>query len=174
MDNVSLFFLVFGLNGQFWAIDNLMIFGAKYLIYLTILLVFILAFKAGSREKKALLFIFLAIPIAILLIKAIHIFFYEPRPYVFFNFSPLIDNNADASFPSRHASIASVVAFSYLYFKSKWALFFLFLLTWVGVSRVYVGVHYPLDIVGGIGLGVVSLIIAKQVVNLLKIRLFKS
>lgn len=174
MDNVSLFFLVFGLNGQFWGIDNLMIFGAKYLIYLTILLVFVLGLKAGLREKKALLLIFLAIPIAILLIKAIHIFFYEPRPYVFFHFSPLIDNNADASFPSRHASIASVVAFSYLYFKSKWAPVFLFLLTWVGVSRVYVGVHYPLDIVGGIIVGVVSLIIAKQVVNLLKTRFFKG
>lgn len=160
MDNLSLFFL-----------DQLMIFGAEYVIYLTFVFIFILTIKGGFRERKALLLSLICIPVVILIIKIIHLFFFEPRPFIIHDISPLVVHNADASFPSRHASIMSVIAFSYVYFKSKWSPLFIFLLFWVGISRVYVGVHYPLDILGGVLVGIISLIIAKQIVKFLKIKL---
>lgn len=156
MDNISLFFLVFGLSNHSDFVDSLMIFGARFLIYSTFLLVFISAFKGRSKEKKALILAFLAIPIVVLLIKFIHIFFIEPRPFVNFHFSPLLDTEPDASFPSRHAGVMSAIAFSYTYLKSRWAPLFLFLMLWVGISRIYVGVHYPLDILGGFLVGIIA------------------
>ncbi len=145
-----------------------MIFGARFIIYLTFILMFVLAFKGGIKEKRAVILVILSIPILILIIKIIHIFYFEPRPFVSFQFDPLIDVAEDASFPSRHASIMSSIAFAYLYFKSKWAVFLLLLMLWVGVSRIYVGVHYPLDILGGFIVGIISLAIALQVKKLLK------
>lgn len=171
MDNLSLFFFLFGLSNRLEFLDQLMIFGAEYVIYLTFIFIFILAIKGGIREKKALLLSLICIPIVILIIKIIHLFFFEPRPFTIHDISPLVLHSADAAFPSRHASIMSMVAFSYVYFKSKWSPLFIFLLFWVGISRVYVGVHYPLDILGGILTAVVSLIIAKQIVKFLKIKL---
>lgn len=173
MDNIGLFFLVFGLSNHSSFADSLMIFGARFLIYLTFLLAILSAFKGGFKEKKAMILAFLAIPMVILLIKGIHLFFFEPRPFVNFNFSPLLNTDADASFPSRHASIMSAIAFSYAYFKSKWALLFLLLMIWVGVSRIYVGVHYPLDILGGLVVGIISLLITKQILKKLKSNLFR-
>lgn len=170
MDNITLFFLIFSLNGRIWTLDNLMIFAAQYLIYLTILMVFVLSFKGGTKERKAMLLAFLALPIAVLLIKAIHLIFFEPRPFVDFHFSPLISHNADASFPSRHAAIMSVVAFSYTYLKSKWAPVLLFFMLWVGAARIFVGVHFPQDIIGGFVVGLISLIIALQIIKLIKLR----
>lgn len=134
-----------------------MIFTTQYGIYLTFFLMLILAFKAEVQEKKALLLIILAIPIAILLIKIIHLLYFEPRPFVTLNFSPLVDSKTDASFPSRHATIMATIAFAYIYFRSKWSYLFVVLAILVGISRVYVGVHYPLDILGGIAVAIVAI-----------------
>lgn len=173
MDNAAIFLLIFGLSNQSAALDSLMIFGARFLIFLTFLLVFISAFKGGVKEKKAMILSFLAIPVVILIVKGIHLFFIEPRPFVIFYFSPLLDAGSDASFPSRHASIMSAIAFSYLHFKSKWAPLFLFLMLWVGISRIYVGVHYPLDILGGLLVGIISLVITNKILKKLKSNFFR-
>lgn len=173
MDNVSLFFLIFNLHGHSRLLDNLMVFGSTYLIYLIILFIFILGLKGGIREKKACLLILLGIPIAVLLIKGIHLFFYESRPFVAFQFPPLITEKLDASFPSRHATIASVMAFVFTYFKSKWSALLLLAALFVGISRVYVGVHYPLDIIGGFTVGIISIIISLQGKKLLQAGFFR-
>lgn len=172
MDNLGLFFLIFGLSGTSENLDRLMIFGSEYLIYLTIILVFYLGLKGKVAEKKAFLLIILSIPISILIIKGIHIFIFEPRPYVAYDFSPLVYAKDDASFPSRHTVIMTVLSLPYLYFKSKWAPFFLFSLVWVGISRVFAGVHFPIDIAGGLGVGIVTLVIGLQFKKLLKLSFF--
>lgn len=173
MDNISLFFLIFNLNGQNMFLDKLMLFGAVHLIYLAILLVLILSLKGKTKEKKAFLLIVLSFPIAVLLIKAIHLFYFEPRPFVNFNFEPITLEDTNASFPSRHATVSAIIAFAYAYFKSKWAMPFLFLMLWVSAARIFVGVHYPLDIVGGFIVGLVSLFIALQIKKVLKIGFFR-
>lgn len=169
MYNISLFFAVFNLNGHFWILDQSMIFGATHLIYLTFLLVLALGIKGGILEKKSLLLIILGLPIAVLLIKGIHLFFYENRPFVNFHLLPVVKESIDASFPSRHATIAAVIAFSYTYFKSKWAILFLPIMIWVGAARVYVGVHYPLDILGGFGVAIVALFVGSQLKKILQL-----
>ncbi len=164
MDNTTLFFAIFNLNGHFPILDYLMVFVTTDLIYILFLAVLILGIKGGVKEKRSFLLILVGLPIAFLLIKLIHLILFEPRPFVTFNLLPIVSESADsASFPSRHVTMAAVVAFAYTYFKSKWALFFLFIMLLIGVSRVYVGVHYPLDIVGGFTVGAISLTLAKSV-----------
>jgi len=174
MDNTALFFSIYNLSHQSEILDRVMIFITNYLIYMTMLLTFILAIKGSAAEKKAFLLIILGIPISILLILGIHLFIHEPRPFVTFNFTPLTDNKPDLSFPSRHATLMAVIAFAYTYFKSKWSLFFLILMILVGISRIYVGVHYPLDVLGGFIVGILAMlfaiIFAKQEYRLLSLR----
>jgi undecaprenyl-diphosphatase len=57
------------------------------------------------------------------------------------------------SFPSSHAAnfFGLATYFSYLYSRYKWWFFSAAFL--VGLSRISVGVHYPLDVVGGGVLG---------------------
>lgn len=170
MDNVTLFFLIFNLNGASNSLDKLMIFGSEYLIYLMIILMIVLSIRKGIKNKKALLLALLAIPISVLLIKAIHIFFVEQRPFVQYHLSPIIAQKTDASFPSRHATISAVIAFAYTYFKSKWAPLFLLLMLWVGSSRIFVGVHFPIDIIGGFVVAAISLAIALFLIKFLKLK----
>lgn len=175
MDNVSLFFSIFDLNGRSRILDQSMIFAAAPLIYLALLFVFFLGLKGEIREKKAFLLIILALPIAVLLIKTIHLFFFEPRPFVTFNFAPIVMEAANnASFPSRHTTFAAVLAFAFTYFKSKWSPLLLLLMLWIGLSRVYVGVHYPLDIIGGFAFGAISISIALQIGKFLEKKLLSA
>lgn len=167
MVNTELFFQIFNLNGQNAILDKLMLFGATDLIYITFAMVLILGIREGIREKKSFLLIILALPVAVLLIKIIHLFFYESRPFVTFNLLPYAPESQDASFPSRHATISAVIAFAYTYFKSKWTLLFLFIMLWIGVARIFVGVHYPLDVLGGFITAIISLMLALLVQKIL-------
>ena len=57
------------------------------------------------------------------------------------------------SFPSAHAMniFAQATLFTFLY-PAKSGFFFLFAIV-IGVSRIYLGVHYPLDVAGGALMG---------------------
>jgi len=68
-------------------------------------------------------------------------------------------NSSRKSFPSNHA--ANICALStiliYLYNNKKYFLVIAFL---ISISRVYIGVHYPLDVISGGALGIcISLLI---------------
>ncbi|MCD8020429.1 MAG: phosphatase PAP2 family protein [Clostridiales bacterium] len=75
----------------------------------------------------------------------------RPRPYdICADIIPLIDKPADYSFPSGH-TCASFACALILWkpLPRKWGIPSLILATLIAFSRMYVGVHYPSDILGG-------------------------
>ena len=74
------------------------------------------------------------------------------------HFTPLISHAANNGFPSDHSLISFAFASIVFLFNKKLG-FVLFLLSFlVGLSRVYVGVHYPIDILGSF---LICIIVAK-------------
>jgi len=67
----------------------------------------------------------------------------------------LINCTRSFSFPSSHATniFTGAMILSFIYPKLRITL--LFIATMVAYSRIYVGVHYPLDMLGGIVLGII-------------------
>lgn len=166
MENTALFLTTFHLTSRSPLVDYVMSIGAEYVILLSFLLALVLAVKGGATGKKALFYILISLPLVIILIKLIHIFVYTDRPFVTYNFEPLASSDLNASFPSRHVSVLSAVAFAYIFTKSKFAPLQLLFLFWVGIARVYSGVHYPVDILGGVLTGLVSVLMATKISKL--------
>jgi undecaprenyl-diphosphatase len=87
-----------------------------------------------------------------LLLKGV---FDRPRPYeAVAAADPLLRWDVGGSFPSGHAatSAAGVVILAYLI--GRGGVWLALLALAIGFARVYVGVHYPLDVVAGALLGV--------------------
>jgi undecaprenyl-diphosphatase len=88
----------------------------------------------------------------------------------------LVDCGGGLSFPSSHAvnNFAGATVISHFYQKQKWYWFSFASL--VALSRPYVGVHYPSDIVAGglIGFGIGLIVINVWIMLETKIKEFKS
>lgn len=78
----------------------------------------------------------------------------RPRPFLHFaDVRILADKPAQFSFPSGHTTTSFAPA-TVLFRKSHLlGVTALILAALIGFSRIYVGVHYPLDVVGGVVLG---------------------
>lgn len=77
------------------------------------------------------------------------------RPYeVVEGLKLLIEPQSDFSFPSGHtcASIGAALAM-YPFLERKWGIPLVILAVLISLSRLYVGVHYPTDVLGGAVVG---------------------
>lgn len=102
-------------------------------------------------QRRAAVFLSVSIGGAALINYMFKLLFARTRPDLW----ETIVTETTYSFPSGHAMISSAVAFSlmFLYWRSKWrwlivgagAFYFLS----VSVTRLYLGVHYPSDVVAG-------------------------
>jgi undecaprenyl-diphosphatase len=66
---------------------------------------------------------------------------------------PLVHAPHDGSFPSGHATVSFACATVLSFYAPRAAPAFYALAAAIAWSRVYVGVHYPLDVLGGAALG---------------------
>jgi undecaprenyl-diphosphatase len=132
-------------NGKFWILPGII----AALIFLKV------------EKKRALVVLLLAAtavaltdPVCARIIKP---FFHRLRPC---NPSDLVEGGrfllgykTSFSFPSSHAMNMFGQAMLFSFFYPRFAVWFFLFAAAIGYSRVYTGVHYPLDVLGGAVLG---------------------
>jgi undecaprenyl-diphosphatase len=92
----------------------------------------------------------------------------RPRPFLVHPLPrPLVHPPSTGSFPSGHSTTAFACATVIAWADPRLAAPVFVLAALVAWSRVYVGVHYPLDVIGGAALGV---LVAKALLTLLGAR----
>ncbi len=158
--NLSLFQLIYGLSHRIFLLDDLGIFCAQYLPYLLVLIFFILVFYEKGWRRKWYIFSEAAIAVILsrgFLTETIRFFYNHPRPFDVLGFAPLISESG-SSFPSAHAALFFALAMVVFYRNRKWGIWFLIWAFVNGIARIYVGVHWPLDILGGAVIGIISAI----------------
>lgn len=127
---------------------------------LTLLVAAVAGYLLLSRRSHAAVFVVAATLGGLLVSNTLKGFYDRPRPAVV----PHLSHVSSPSFPSGHAMLSAVVyltlgALLGRVVEGRWLrVYFLgvavVLTVLVGVSRVYLGVHYPTDVVGGWAAGV--------------------
>ncbi|MBK8943914.1 MAG: phosphatase PAP2 family protein [Ignavibacteriae bacterium] len=141
-----------------------------------IFLWFILFFNGGKKGKiAAISVIFLIIISDQISSNFLKNFFDRIRPSNSLeNVNLLINNTKSFSFPSSHAvnNFAVATFFYKLYPKFKWILFTIAVL--MALSRPYVGVHYPSDILGGAIIGIIIGLLFSVIVKSIEKKFIKN
>jgi undecaprenyl-diphosphatase len=96
----------------------------------------------------------LAAGIAVLVNVPIRGFVERPRPFVDHDgLDVLIGGKSDFSFVSDHATLMMAMGVGLFVANRKFGLVGIVLALFGGFCRVYMGVHYPTDVIGGFALG---------------------
>ena len=154
-------------------LDGFMVFVSRFLVQALIILVFVwLVFLAIKSKKDGSLFLkkigdififFITLSFVWAVTELIKGLVSLPRPHqVLEDTKTLLVHGSNDSFPSLHTSFSFALAY-FVYSLSKRAVLMLFGIAFIiGISRIYVGVHYPLDVIVGAFVGVfISFVIVK-------------
>lgn len=162
--NYDLFKDVNDLTGSS-ALDAVMKFSAKYVIYIVVAaLVVLCLLKLRDRLVRPVVLTGAALVLTFVLGLVAAAAYKERRPFQTHHVHQLVAHAADQSFPSDHATAAFGIALAAVLFLSRaWGAVLFVLALLIGFARVYVGIHYPSDIGGGflcalVGVGVVALL----------------
>lgn len=139
------------------------IFIANDTLYLLIIGL-IMAWFLGRYSTKALVLkAIITTIIALLIGYVVSLVFPHPRPFVIDAGQTLITHAATASFPSNHMLIFSSIALCYLFSKQiKLGIALLILAIMVAWARIYVGVHFPFDMLGAVAIAILTNLMIKQ------------
>ncbi len=156
----ELFKLVNQFAGQSHLVDILMLALSRYGPLLFALPLLYLWFAGGIAGKKAALLALVSLALALLIAQAIGYAYFRDRPFASHEVNLLVDRSTDPSFPSDHVTFSFAIA-GIVWLQDRrigWPALILGGL--IALSRVFVGTHYPLDVIGGalVGLGAAVLV----------------
>ena len=133
-------------------------------------------FKKNEDTRRLAKETIIAFLICTLLFVVLKLIFRRPRPFdAFSQLIPLVDKPSDYSFPSGHTASAFICAFMvYDGLPKKYSILVFILAILVAFSRLYVGVHYPTDILAGIVLAYIVYKFMKKTMSTKKIVFYGS
>ncbi len=160
--DIKVFNFINGFANQSTIVDVLGIFLAHYLAYILGLFLLFFLFWPKKNIVKNRAMVLGSITSALISIfvvkKIILLFFARPRPYVIL---PLTHKLIAASiaenlqaFPSGHAIVFFSLSSVIYNFNKKLGILFFVSSVLMGIARVFVGVHWPSDILAGAILGI--------------------
>lgn len=156
-------------------VDRLIGFVGEYGLLLALVLLVLWCWRTVRRGQDAesavaaLVWAPLAAGIAVLVNIPIREFVERRRPFLDHDgLEVLVDGKTDFSFVSDHATLAMALGAGLFVAHRRFGLIGIGLALLEGLCRVYLGVHYPTDVIGGFALGTaVTLLLAPLAMALL-------
>lgn len=152
--NYELLKAINDLAGKSSVVDAIMIFATNYAVPVFATVLLMMWFFGKEYMKKTVVYSALSGVLGILINVLISKIYFEPRPFVTHDdLNVLVDHARDASFPSDHTTGAIALAFAIALRNKRIGIIMMVFALITGFSRMYVGNHYPGDVVVGIVIG---------------------
>jgi undecaprenyl-diphosphatase len=155
--NQSTFLLINGRAGTpAWVVDTAVVTG-DYLIYLVPVLLLTLWLWGDSARRHLAIKACLVAMVGVGINQVIPLFWQHPRPFMLGLGNAWISHAADSSFPSDHVTVLAGVGLTLL-FDGPLGLGLVTLAVGLCVAwaRIFLGVHFPLDMLGAVGVAAFS------------------
>ncbi|PIR70633.1 MAG: hypothetical protein COU46_00455 [Candidatus Niyogibacteria bacterium CG10_big_fil_rev_8_21_14_0_10_42_19] len=159
------------LAGSSGLFDSMVVFFAVYLLAVMLagLAVFLLITffprYRHLRKENAELFIFAlasAFVSRFVVAQFIRFLYDRPRPFeVLESARQIVEHSMGHAFPSGHASFTFGLAIAVYFYRPKIGVIFIAAAFLVSISRVVAGIHWPLDIISGALVGVLTAFILR-------------
>ncbi len=166
--DLYLFNIVNGLARKHWLVDYSGVFLAEYLGYFLVLGVVFLLIAEKDWRRRIYFFSLAAISVILargIIVEAVRFFYDRPRPFEALGIEPLILNNGAPSFPSGHAAFFFALALAVFFMNKKRGYWFFVGALLIGIGRVFIGIHWPLDILAGAAVGLISAFTVKKILS---------
>ncbi len=153
--NVSIFYFFYNLTQAHGWLAQVALFFSNYAVYILPIVVVGYVVLVANRPIKKILYAGVVVAAAMLLSELLKQLFSIPRPFITLDLTP-IATVANYSFPSIHATYAGAMFLAVYFLISKRSWFTVgvaIVCIAIAVSRVMLGVHYPIDIIVGFALG---------------------
>lgn len=151
--NYGIFQWINDLAGRYALLDKGMIFITDSVPYVVIAFMLFLWFTANKEKRTekqyTAFYIVFTVILGLSLNALIHLFYYHARPFITYDVHQLVPHADDSSFVSDHSVLVFALAWTLLLRKDSWKYPVLIWAILVGISRIFVGVHYPADVIGG-------------------------
>lgn len=145
-----------GLHGWHLA---LAVDAAEWLVFAIPVVLLLLWFSGNQTLRRAALLSAMAAGLALLINQAVGLAWFHPRPFMEGVGHTFLAHAPENSFPSDHGAVMFAIALGLLSQaaarKAGWLM--LVLAVVVAWSRVYLGVHYPLDMLGALASSALAL-----------------
>ena len=121
------------------------------------LIVFILLSGIITRQRKILRYLIFLYAIQSALIYGLKFLTQRQRPFLFLEMGSKLSKRPgeilDPSFPSAHADFSFMMAVLLALWFPRYRIIFFIVAGFIGWTRIYLGLHYPTDVIAGALLG---------------------
>lgn len=152
--NIQLFRAINNMGKEYPFLNEPFIILAEYAIFLLMAALLIYWFTRKQTNRLMVISAVFSSFLAEIVGKSLGLLYSHHQPFaVLTSVNQLIDKNVGNSFPSDHTMVFFSVCVSIALIRRKYWPVWVLLALAVGISRIWVGVHYPVDIIVGALLG---------------------
>lgn len=168
--NVELFRWINNLGIEHTYLNSTFIFIAKYMVVILALLTIVFWFSKDRRNRMMVISATITFVVAETLGKIAGQLHSNNQPFVeLAHVNQLIEKTVNNSFPSDHTILFFSFCITFCIFQKRWAFIWVLSAILVGISRIWVGVHYPADVIAGALISIVSAFVIAFIVPRLSI-----
>ena len=176
--NLDIFYFLNNLSHSSDIFDKIVVFIAGPFSYVVIFLAIIFLlfhheilpsknpFKLFLLKWREIMLVFFSGISAWIIAQILKVIIEAPRPFeILFDVNPLFLHGGMDSFPSGHATFFMALAISIFISHKKIGYIFILFAILIGLARIIVGIHFPVDILGGFVIGLITVLFFKKLYN---------